>query len=237
MLITIITVVYNAVETIEETILSIINQDFKDFEYIIIDGGSDDGTAEILKKYKNRLAYWVSEKDNGIYDAMNKGVLKANGNWIFFLGADDILFSPDVLQNVSGNLISNNTIYYGNVLFKHRNIIYDGKFNSFKLATRNLAHQSIFYPKKVFDLYKFKLIYTIFADYDLNIILFNNINFIFKYLPLTIAVFDDFGSSGSRVPDSNFERNRLSIIKKNFPFYVFLYRFFRSIAAKLTSRL
>ena len=78
-LISVVTVSYNAVLTIEQTILSVINQTYPHIEYIIIDGGSTDGTVDIIKKYANRIAYWVSEPDKGIYDAMNKGIRKENG--------------------------------------------------------------------------------------------------------------------------------------------------------------
>ena len=81
-LISVVTVSYNAVLTIEQTILSVINQTYPHIEYIIIDGGSTDGTVDIIKKYANRIAYWVSEPDKGIYDAMNKGVVVATGEWI-----------------------------------------------------------------------------------------------------------------------------------------------------------
>lgn len=91
--ISIITVSYNAVETIEETILSVINQSNPNFEYIIIDGGSIDGTVDIIKKYQNKIDYWISEPDKGIYDAWNKGIQQASGEWIMFLGGDDILVS------------------------------------------------------------------------------------------------------------------------------------------------
>lgn len=88
-LISVITVSYNAVSTIEQTILSVINQTYSNIEYIIIDGGSTDGTIDIIRRYEDKIAYWVSEPDRGIYDAMNKGASKANGEYIAFLNSDD----------------------------------------------------------------------------------------------------------------------------------------------------
>lgn len=85
-LISIITVSFNCVKTIEETILSVINQSYTSIEYIIIDGKSTDGTIEIIKKYADRISFWVSEEDNGIYDAMNKGLKQASGDFVLFLG-------------------------------------------------------------------------------------------------------------------------------------------------------
>lgn len=89
-LITIITAVFNGEKTLEQTILSVINQSYDNLEYIIIDGGSKDGTLDIIKKYEDAIDYWISESDGGIYDAWNKGVKLSSGTWIAFLGADDI---------------------------------------------------------------------------------------------------------------------------------------------------
>ena len=98
--ISIITVSYNAVATIEQTILSVINQTYENIEYIIIDGGSTDGTIDIIKKYKDKISYWVSEQDNGIYDAMNKGIDVATGDYIQFLNADDCLVNKEIIKIV-----------------------------------------------------------------------------------------------------------------------------------------
>lgn len=89
-LITVITVTYNAARMLEQTILSVINQDYPNVEFIIVDGGSNDGTLDILQKYEHAIDYWVSEPDNGIFDAWNKGVSLSSGDWVAFLGADDV---------------------------------------------------------------------------------------------------------------------------------------------------
>lgn len=107
-LISVVTVSYNAVLTIEQTILSVINQTYPHIEYIIIDGGSTDGTVDIIKKYANRIAYWVSEPDKGIYDAMNKGIRTAKGEWINFMNAGDLFYSKDTLEKVFSKSINDN---------------------------------------------------------------------------------------------------------------------------------
>ena len=99
-LISIVTVSYNAVLTIEQTILSVINQTYPNVEYIIIDGGSTDGTVDIIKKYADKIAYWVSEPDKGIYDAMNKGGLKTTGDFIQFLNAGDWFENEYVIEKI-----------------------------------------------------------------------------------------------------------------------------------------
>ena len=114
-LITVVTVVYNGEKFLEETILSVINQTYDNVEYIIIDGGSSDGTLDIIKKYEHAIDYWVSEKDKGIYDAMNKGISLATGEWINFMNGGDSFYSLTVLHDVfSNNSYPDATILYGN---------------------------------------------------------------------------------------------------------------------------
>ncbi|WP_219995008.1 glycosyltransferase family 2 protein [Thermodesulfovibrio sp. Kuro-1] len=105
-LITVITVVLNGEKYLEQTIQSVINQTYPNVEYIIIDGGSTDGTLDIIKKYEDYIDYWVSEKDRGIYDAMNKGVKVALGSWIGFLGSGDFYFSSALVDYVMSDINS-----------------------------------------------------------------------------------------------------------------------------------
>ncbi len=231
--ISVITVVYNGVSTIETTILSVINQNYLNFEYIIIDGKSNDGTIDIIKKYEDKLSYWESESDDGIYDAMNKGINKSTGQWIYFLGSDDVLLNNNVLKDISRKLVNYNTIYYGNSIFSNSGRIYDGKFNVFKITVRNICHQSIFYPHTVFQVLKFNNNYPIYADYDLNLRLFNHKYFTFDFVPLNICLFNENGASGKKIKDYNFDMDFLDIVRKNFPFYVFLYRYLRIIISRI----
>lgn len=235
--ISIITVVYNAVCTIEQTILSVLSQDYDNYEYIVIDGGSNDGTLAIIEKYSEKISFWVSEPDQGIYDAMNKGIRNAKGEYVYFLGGDDLLFNSEVLKCTSSFLQSKFNVYYGNVVFKKRNIIYDGKFSSLKIVTRNISHQSIFYPKEIFEKYSFETKYKIFADYELNLKLYGNSSYSFVYIPLTIALFNDEGASGSNVLDACFEDDRFEIIKSNFPYWIYIYRIFRTKISKIVNQL
>ena len=105
-LITVVTVVFNGEQFLEETILSVMNQTYENIEYIIIDGGSTDGTLNIIKKYENSIDYWVSEYDRGIYDAMNKGIALSQGDFIGFLNADD-LYNLEVIEELSNALSLN----------------------------------------------------------------------------------------------------------------------------------
>ena len=100
----IITITYNAVRLVEQTLLNVLSQSYPNIEYIVIDGGSTDGTVDIIRRYESGLAYWVSEPDKGIYDAMNKGLQKATGDYVSFINAGDTLCSSDTVQSVVSKL-------------------------------------------------------------------------------------------------------------------------------------
>jgi len=120
-LITIVTVVFNGEQFIENTIQNVLGQAYDNVEYIIIDGGSTDNTLEIIMRYEHAIDYIVSEKDNGIYDAMNKGIKLASGDWINFMNAGDTFFSVTTLVDIFNNGVDASGVIYGNV-----NIRYDG---------------------------------------------------------------------------------------------------------------
>ena len=96
----IITVNYNHRDGLRKTIESVINQTYIDYEFIIIDGGSDDGSVEVIKEYSDKITYWVSERDHGIYNGMNKGIVKAHGTYINFMNSGDVFYSKDTLEKV-----------------------------------------------------------------------------------------------------------------------------------------
>jgi len=108
----VITIVYNNVKDIERTMLSVLNQTYPNIEYIIIDGVSTDGTKDIIYKYKNRLSQFISEKDNGIYDAMNKGLALATGDYVLFMNSGDEIYAPETVTEIFGSAPGAD-IYYG----------------------------------------------------------------------------------------------------------------------------
>ena len=115
-LISVITAVFNGEAHLEETIKSVITQNYTNIEYLIIDGGSTDGTLDIIKKYQEHISYWVSEPDKGVYDGMNKGIKAAKGQWLNFMNSGDIFASPDALEIFYRHCLQNpqKSFFYGN---------------------------------------------------------------------------------------------------------------------------
>ena len=176
-LISILTVVFNGVRTLEETILSVINQTYDNVEFIIIDGGSTDGTLDIIRKYEYAIDYWVSEPDQGIYDAFNKAVSCASGDWLCFLGADDFLWDYAVLAHLVPSLLSLNSnlkLAYCRVAIVNaqQELMYiagEGwHLAKPKLKTAmSVPHQGLLYRRSWFEEYGlFDTTYKIAGDYE-----------------------------------------------------------------------
>lgn len=195
-MITVITVIRNGVSTIEQTILSVISQDYSDFEYIVIDGVSTDGTLNVLKKYSDKIRF-ISEPDSGVYDAMNKGIALAKGKWVYFLGCDDVLSSPSILSKIFSNTTYKDyDVVYGSVLLKQSNKIYDGAFDPEKMVNRSICHQAIFYRRELFEKYgNFSTEYKSASDYIFNIRHYCMDISKWHYVNETVAVYNEMGLS------------------------------------------
>ena len=225
-LISIITVVYNGEKYLEETIQSVINQTYDNVEYIIIDGGSTDGTLDIIKKYEDRIDYWVSERDKGIYDAMNKGIKVSSGYIIGIVNADDYLYEDTLLKIVDKFVSSKCDYTYGSLDYidEKGNQLYTISSigtESFKHKFFNhmpYLHPTMFIKKSVYEkigLYDTK--YKIVADYDFVLRLLEN-NFKCLKLDFITGCFRVGGVSGDfRVLDEshklllNHKKNKLSV--------------------------
>ena len=236
--ITIGTVTYNAVKTLEDTIISVLSQTYSNIEYIIVDGNSSDGTKDLINKYSDRLS-WISEPDNGVYDAMNKLCKIATGKYLLFLGADDTLCTNTVIQDFVEMIYTQQKhIYYGNAVFNSGKV-YWGEFNKWKWGVSNICHQSIFYPHEVYQLYSYNLKYKVFADYAYNLFLLKN-GFTFEYIPLNISNYRIDGYS-SRVVDLEFNKVKYSLLRDTvglLPVYFgILYRFMLHIKSFLVELL
>ena len=198
--ISVITVSYNAAATIEQTILSVIRQDYSNIEYIVIDGGSTDGTVDMIRKYEDKIAYWVSEPDAGIYDAMNKGIRRATGDYLYFLGADDWLRDEAVLCRVSEfiRLHPGYGLYMGNVFLYHPKLRMEKRqrvFFSPEAVKRGhmYPHQGMFAQRELLQA-GFDTKYKIAADYK--VLLQNVVRGIpFCLMDVDVAYYSVLGTS------------------------------------------
>lgn len=224
--ISIATVTFNCRDVIEESLLSIVNQTYHNREYIIIDGGSTDGTLELLNQYKDRIDILVSEPDRGIYDAMNKALRRATGDFLIFMGADDHFMSWHTLERVAPKLEDQHHVYYGNVYFEGYNLIHKGKFNKVKRAIFNYCHQSIFYPKAAYKSYGYDLKYPLYADDEYNFRVSEK--FPFTYIGNTVSFYAQGGASATR-EDANWERDKRSVIIRHCGIFAYAMREIRNL--------
>lgn len=197
--VSIIIPVYNANTTIARALDSVINQTWENKEIIIIDGGSHDGTVSTIEKYKNQLTYFISEKDNGIYDAINKGIEKSHGEWIYILGADDRFADSRVLENIFTSSPNSFDIIIGLITNENRQnalvpSVHKSHFDSM-LRWKNTVHQQgAFYAKHLFEHFRFNIKFKVLADYDFHLLLYSQMA---KHLsvPQFIAICDASGTS------------------------------------------
>lgn len=223
----IVIVTYNAAAHLEQCLQSIFKQTFKQYELLIFDGHSTDETIELLKKHQQQINYWQSEPDHGIYDAMNKSLQFVKGKWIYFIGADDVL--TDDFSKAARLLQNSNTIYYGHC---HKDDhITNGPLTPYEVAKINVCHQAVFYPKSIFETYRYNTRFVVYADHALNIQCWGNAAWPKKYLALPIARFNSTGFS-SFAKDRVFEAEKTEWIKKYMSRYIYIRYLIRKWKAK-----
>jgi glycosyltransferase len=177
MKISIITSVWNNEETIKDALDSVLSQTYKDIEFIVVDGASTDGTIEIVKSYGNKITKFISEKDKGIYDGLNRGVSLATGDIVAFLHSDDIYASHIIIEEIDKVFESDSSLdgVYGDLVYTPKNDINkvlrywkSKEYNNSLLKKGWMpAHPTLFLKKDVYDKYgKFDLNFKIAADYD-----------------------------------------------------------------------
>jgi glycosyltransferase involved in cell wall biosynthesis len=225
--VSIVTVSFNVVNTIENTILSVINQTYPNIEYIIIDGGSTDGTVDIIKKYDDKISYWISEPDNGIYDAMNKGIDNATGEWINFMNTGDCFVNNEVLSKIFTNEYTKNIgVIFGdslNVLEGEKYYYISKPFYKAKqyCPEKGICHQSIFVKTPLAKKYKFDLRYKISADYDMVYKIYKDY-IKFYYINIPIANYDINNGISVSNPRMAMKENGMVLgIDKSYKFLIF----------------
>ena len=212
MLISVITVNYNDSEGLQKTLESSFAQSCSgEWEQLVIDGGSSDGSQQVISRYADRLAYHVSERDGGIYEGMNKGVAKAQGKYCIFMNAGDTFASDDVLEKVMQHLSTDADFYVGNVLRAdwHKGIIRSPKaITASYMLLRSLPHQGMFIRTQLLRNRPYQTQYRIIADWEQQTyeLLLNGARY--EHLDITIANFDATGISNSNQKASEQERKR-----------------------------
>ena len=215
--ISIIIVTYNAAATLQQCLDSIYKQTYTDIEIVIIDGKSTDTTVDIIKQNSEKIAYWKSEEDEGVYDAMNKALDAATGKWVYFLGADDELLPA--FSDMAKELVDPHLIYYANVFADGAKRL--GKLKDKQLAKVGIYHQAIIYPNTVFKKHRYNTKYKISADFALTMTLYNDQDYKFEYKDYVIANFNHTGISGVNI-DAPFQKDKPGLIYKNFGFKIWL---------------
>ena len=225
--ISVVTVVFNGASTIESSILSVKAQTYGNIEYIVVDGGSVDGTVEILERYNEEITYWNSERDTGIYNAMNKSLGIATGDWLLFLGCDDVLASADAIEATVRLMEDEKTVYYGNILFRNTRELYPGRHMSkFRFSARNFPHQALFYPRVIYKEHTYDERYKLYADYVYNLKLFHMNKDLFHYIPVLVCDYNDRGRSHFTL-DREFVGDRLALIRNCLGWQYYIYIFIR----------
>lgn len=216
----IVTINYNNKIGLQRTIDSVVNQTFSDLEWIIIDGGSTDGSKELIEKYASFLSYWCSEEDRGIYNAQNKGIKRATGEYLLFLNSGDFLANDEVLKDVNG-LGENADFILGNIIVREDDGTYLWDIKEEMLSARQffwgtLPHSGTFIKREMFN--KFGLYdeeMKICSDWKFFVeaILFGQSSI--KKIPLTISVFEGGGVSDTMLDIRYKERQK--VLNKIFP--------------------
>jgi glycosyltransferase involved in cell wall biosynthesis len=229
--ISVITVVFNDAAHVEGTIKSVVNQNYPDIEYIVIDGASTDGTKEIIEKYSDSISFWLSEPDTGLYNAMNKGLKKATGQYVLFLNSGDKLRNPKILQTIFAKLNGQlPDVVFGETMI----VAEDGSEIGLRRlkAPENLTwkslrdgmlvcHQSFLASRELAPEYDEK--YCFAADYDWMLKILKAADSIHNS-QLIIASFLDGGVSKKNIRKGLLER--FSIMVKNYGFFPTLFRHF-----------
>lgn len=215
-LISIVTVCLNSAAHIERCINSVLNQTYPNIEYIIIDGGSTDGTLDIIRKYEERITYWVSENDQGIYDAMNKGIALCKGEFIGLLNSDDY-YACDAIQVVVDSIICESAVdvIHANIVMTYDDGNVFRKYSHGNLLKKMIiSHPSCFISSEIYRSYQYDISIKISADYDLLLKLMMD-GKKFRHIDNFITYFCPYGASSEPLWPVVIERYRIRLKYSN----------------------
>ena len=237
MLISIITVNFNDVQGLNTTMNSIFNQTYKDIEYIVIDGGSTDGSKELIEKHADKLSYWVSESDKGIYNAMNKGIKVANGEYFLFLNSGDSLYDNNSLSNFISLIGSDEYHFiYGNLFMcgdEKWIKSFPDNLSFFYFVNKSIPHPATLIKKECFDYALFDENLKIVSDWKLFVTLICKKNLNYKRIDLTLSKFNLDGISSTQ--SSLLKAERQQVLDEHFSNLMIDYQNFQSLRKELDS--
>ena len=202
--ISVITINYNNFSGLEKTFLSVFSQTKKDFEYIIIDGGSTDGSAAYIENQRGHIDYWVSEPDKGIYNAMNKGIKAATGDFIILMNSGDVFYDDTIIEALSSELKTTDAIVYGDVVLRNekkdteRIQKHPEKLNFSYFYNQTICQQACFIKRSLFDtIFYFNENYKITSDWEFLIYAIYIEKVQTRKIDLLISIYDTSGISGN----------------------------------------
>lgn len=222
-LISIITITYNDKEGLESTFKSVFNQTWKEFEYVVIDGGSTDGSVDVIKDFEKEIDYWISEPDKGIYNAMNKGIKVANGEYLLFLNSGDCFYDYSVLKE-NNKFIKNKDFIYFNLfvasMFPYVNN-YPEHITFLFFFQKTLSQQSTFIKRDLFE----KIGYYdenlwIQSDWKFFMLAIIKYNCSYKKVNTILSVFNSGGISSKRENQEIIRKEKRTVLEKEFKHFV-----------------
>jgi glycosyltransferase involved in cell wall biosynthesis len=235
---TIVSINYNNLEGLKRTVDSVVNQTWKEFEYIVIDGGSTDGSATYIEGQRINIDYCISEPDSGIYHAMNKGIKEATGDFLVFMNSGDVFYNETIIDSLVNQLNSTDEIVYGDVLLRNENNnkeriqTHPEKLNFSYFYNQTICQQACVIKRSLFDsIFYFNENYRISSDWEFLIYAIYIKRVKTRKINLLISIFDTSGVSG----DSDFQKiatkEREQTINKHFPLYKEDFELLRSFSS------
>lgn len=240
--VTVITVCYNCEHEIEKTIESVVNQSYSNIEYLIQDGLSTDDTLDIIERYKDNISKINSEKDSGVFDAMNKAIQYATGDWIVFMNAGDKFHDEETLSKVfNHNTFDLNVgVVFGDVYFVRKKGLQCIKSNPFYnqdgIRDMGICHQSLFVRTNLAKQVKFDLSYKYAADYNMVMNIYK-LGFKFEYIPIGIADYDLTGISTNNKISQYKEVAKICDITSGKEYYVKLMSIYIRVGKSIIKRI
>lgn len=237
MKISIITINYNDKLGLEKTIESIVSQTYSEYEFIVIDGDSNDGSKDIIANYNSRIDFWVSEKDSGIYNAMNKGIKKANGDFVIFMNSGDTFCNENVLKNCILEINTDFDLFYGDAYFITKNetvkVEYPDKLSFHFFTINSLCHQACFIKRSLFyDIFFYNENFKIISDWEFMIYIICNKNIKYKHLNQFITNYDYEGISSKPETIELIKKETKIVMETYFPAFIDDYKNIAEIESK-----